>query len=89
MRELGIDPEDAETFVFISDGEAFVKSAAALKVAKHLGGGWRILRVFGVLPRSVLDWGYNILARNRYRWFGRYDTCMVPSPEISDRFIDD
>ncbi len=89
MREFGIDPDDAETFIFISDGEALTKSDAALRLAQHLRGGWRALRLFRFLPRPVRDWGYDILARNRYRWFGRYDTCMVPSPEIRDRFIVD
>ena len=89
MREFGIDPDDAATFIFISDGEALTKSDAALKLAEHLGGGWRALRLFRFLPRPVRDWGYDILARNRYRWFGRYDTCMVPSTENRDRFIVD
>lgn len=87
MREFGIDPDDAETFIFISDGEALTKSDAALKLAQHLRGGWRVLRIFRFLPRPVRDWAYDILARNRYRWFGQYDTCMVPSTEIRDRFI--
>ncbi len=89
MREFGLDPDHPETFVFVSEGNALTKSDAALALIDHLKGGWRILRVFRLLPRSVRDWGYGIFARNRYRWFGRYDTCMVPSPEIRDRFIND
>jgi predicted DCC family thiol-disulfide oxidoreductase YuxK len=89
MREFGVDPNNAETFIFVSDGRALTKSDAALALANHLRGGWRIVRVFRFLPRSVRDRAYGILARNRYRWFGRYDTCMVPSPEIRDRFIND
>lgn len=89
MRECGLDPENAETFVFISDGEAFTRSEAALRLAGHLRGGWRVLRVFRLLPRPIRDWAYDVLARNRYRWFGQYDTCMVPSPEIRERFIVD
>ena len=89
MQELGIDPEDAETFVFISNGQALTKSEAALEIAQHLRCGWRALRVFRFLPRPVRDSAYGVLARNRYRWFGRYDTCMVPSAEIRDRFIND
>ena len=89
MREFGFDPKDAETFIFISDGEALTKSDAALKLARHLRGGWRFLWFFRFLPRPVRDWGYGVLARNRYRWFGRYDTCMVPSAETCERFIID
>jgi len=89
MRQFGIDPSDAETFVFVSEGEVMIKSDAALALAKHLRGGWRFLRVFRYVPRPVRDWAYGIFARNRYRWFGRYDSCMVPSPEIRSRFIND
>ncbi len=89
MHELGIDPSDAETFVVISGGKALTKSDAAIRLTQHLRGGWNFLRVLGVLPRPVRDWAYGIVARNRYRWFGRYDQCMVPSPDIRDRFITD
>lgn len=87
MREHGVNPDDAETFVFITDGEALTRFDAVLAVAQHLRGGWRVLRIFRFLPRSVRNWGYGIVARNRYRWFGRYDTCMVPAAEVRDRFI--
>ena len=87
MRELGIDPEDAETFVLISEDAVFVKSDAALELTKHLGGAWKVLSAFRVLPRGLRDWGYDIFARNRYRWFGRYDECMLPSPGAEARFI--
>jgi len=87
MRELGIDPSDAGTFVVISGGEAFTRSDAAIRLTQHLRGGWKVLRVLGVLPRPMRDWAYGIVARNRYRWFGRFDQCMVPSSEIRDRFI--
>ena len=89
MQELGVDPEDAETFVFVSDGQAFTKSDAALKIAQHLRGGWRSLRFFRFVPRPVRNWVYVVFARNRYRWFGRYEQCMVPSAEISERFVID
>ena len=89
MRELGIDPSDTETFVVISGGEALTKSDAAIRLTRHLRGGWKVLRVFGILPRPMRDWMYGVIGRNRYRWFGRYEQCMVPSPEIQDRFIAD
>lgn len=89
MRELGIDPEDAETFVFVSGGEAFVKSDAAFELTRHLRSPWRALGVFRILPRRLRDWGYDVFARNRYRWFGRFDECMVPSRGNMARFIMD
>ena len=89
MRDLGIDPMDAETFVLLSDGKVFVQSDAAIKLSGYLRGGWKTLRLLRIIPRPIRDWAYGILARNRYRWFGRYDQCMVPSAEIRDRFIND
>ena len=89
MQELGLDPSDAETFVLIYDDEVFVKSDAAIKLSGYLQGGWKLLSLFRIIPRPIRDWAYGVLARNRYRWFGRYDQCMVPSEEIRDRFVVD
>ncbi len=89
MLELGLDPRDAETFVLIVDNEAFVKSNAAIRLSGYLRGGWKWLGVFRIVPRPIRDWVYGLIARNRYRWFGRYDQCMVPSMEIRDRFVID
>ena len=89
MQELGLDPRDAETFVLIVDNEAFVKSDAAIRLSGYLRGGWKLLRVLRIVPRPIRDWAYGMFARNRYRWFGRHDQCMVPSVEIRDRFVID
>lgn len=89
MRELGINPDDADTFVFVSDGEALTRFDAVLALTRHLRAGWQILRLFRIVPRPVRNWAYGVVARNRFRWFGRYDTCMVPAAEVRDRFIID
>lgn len=64
------------------------KSTAALTIAKHLSGLWPILYVFIIVPKFLRDWVYDIIARNRYKWFGKKDQCMIPSPELKDRFFD-
>jgi predicted DCC family thiol-disulfide oxidoreductase YuxK len=64
------------------------KSRAALFVSSTLGGWWPMLGVFGVLPTAILDAAYDLIARYRYRFFGRYETCPVPAPEHRQRFID-
>ena len=89
MRELGFDARDAKTFVLLADGKAYVRSDAAVRVSRYLGGGWRLLGAIRIIPRPVRDWAYDIVARNRYRWFGRADTCMVPTPELRARFMQD
>jgi predicted DCC family thiol-disulfide oxidoreductase YuxK len=65
----------------------FVKSDGALRVARYLGGAWKAALVLGVIPRFIRDAAYDAFARIRYRVFGRYDTCPLPSPEERARFL--
>ena len=87
MREFGFSPEDVKTFVLVSGGRSYVKSDAAIRVASHFRGAWKLLGAIRIFPRSVRDWAYDVVARNRYRWFGRTESCMVPAPEVRARFI--
>lgn len=87
LREFNFNPDDAKTFVLISGGEAYVKSAAAIRVARQFRGAWKLLAAFWVIPRPVRDYLYDVVARNRYRWFGRLEACMVPTPELANRFL--
>jgi predicted DCC family thiol-disulfide oxidoreductase YuxK len=66
----------------------FVRSTAALKLAAYLGGFWKFFLAFRVFPAPLRDYLYDKFARNRYRIFGRYDTCLLPPPEVRARFID-
>jgi len=66
----------------------YVRSAGALRTARYLAGPWRLTRTLAVIPRPVRDWGYDLFARWRYRMFGRYDSCPIPTPEQRTRFID-
>ena len=86
-RSQGLDSADVQTFLLISAGKTLVRTDAAIAVASSFGGVWRILRVFKLVPRGARDWIYSTVARNRYRWFGRTDVCMIPSPEVKDRFV--
>jgi len=71
------------------DGDIILtKSDAVLKISRQLSGGWKLLYIFKVIPGSWRDWLYDIVASNRYRWFGKRDQCMVPTPEIQSRFLD-
>lgn len=89
MRELGFSPGDAKTFVLVAEGRPFVRSDAAIRVAAYLRGAWKALGLIGALPRPIRDWGYDVVANNRYRWFGRKESCMVPTPALRARFIQD
>jgi predicted DCC family thiol-disulfide oxidoreductase YuxK len=81
---------DSVIFVDQSSGteQVFVRSHAALKIAGYLGGWWKLLLVFYVLPRPIRDFCYDLVAKYRYRFFGKHDNCLLPSPEVRARFLD-
>lgn len=80
-------PADTDSFVLIEDGRAYTKSSAALRVCKHLKGAWKAFRLFVIVPKSMRDAAYEIFAKNRYKWFGKKDSCMLPSKDIRKRFL--
>jgi predicted DCC family thiol-disulfide oxidoreductase YuxK len=78
-----------DTLVLVENGRVFLRSTAALRVVRGLRFPWPLAFVLVVVPRPLRDWVYDIVARNRYRWFGRRDVCMVPTPELRARFLSD
>jgi predicted DCC family thiol-disulfide oxidoreductase YuxK len=78
---------DIESVVFLVPPDYFLKSAAILHLFKTIGGGWRFLFFLIIIPKFIRDYIYDVIARNRYRIFGRSESCMVPSAEISERFL--
>jgi predicted DCC family thiol-disulfide oxidoreductase YuxK len=83
----GLDPLDYESNILIADGRAWFKSEGTIRMWEGLGWPWSMMRVFRVLPRPLRDQGYEVLARNRFRLFGRRDVCFVPTPDIAARFL--
>lgn len=77
-----------DSIVLLEDGRVFVESDAALRIARGLRFPWPLLASLLALPRFVRDPAYRVVARRRYRWFGRKDSCMVPTPELRARFLD-
>jgi len=88
FQSHGLDLTDLQTFVFAAEGKMFLRSDAAIEVVSRFGGAWRIFRIFQLVPKVLRDSIYSFVARNRYRWFGRNETCMVPTAEIKERFLD-
>lgn len=87
--ERGIDPEELDSIVLIEPGVAyFKKSTAALEISKGLSGGYSMLKYFSFLPEGLRDGIYDIIANNRYKWFGKKDACMIPTPELKAKFLD-
>lgn len=91
-RELlvrhGIDPDDPVSFLLLEQGHGYTDTDGITRVLRSLGGRWAmagmLVRVF---PRFIRDPSYRWIARNRYRLFGRHDTCLLPSNETADRFL--
>jgi predicted DCC family thiol-disulfide oxidoreductase YuxK len=77
-----------DSIVLVEAGVVYVRSAAALRIARRLGFPWALGYGLMVVPRPLRGAIYDLVARRRYRWFGRRETCMVPGPGIRDRFLD-
>ena len=77
-----------DSIVLVDDGRLYVRSTAALRIARRLRFPWPLLWVFMAVPRPLRDWVYDVIARHRYGWFGKRETCMVPTKEIRDRFLE-
>ena len=87
LKDCGLNPETTDTFVLIEGQSHFTKSDAILKVATYLSGIWPLFRLFSLIPRPIRDPAYHLIARNRYTWFGKRNTCMIPSKELLVRFL--
>ncbi|MFL6586442.1 MAG: thiol-disulfide oxidoreductase DCC family protein [Luteimonas sp.] len=83
----GIDPADPVSFLLVDGDAAWHDSDGVIEVLRRLGGAWRAAFVLRGVPRAVRDRAYRLLARNRYRVFGRRETCMVPPAEARARFL--
>ena len=93
VERFGGNPDELTSFGVVADyrtnrARMFIRSRAALFVAGELGWPWKAAVMFRVLPTAILDRAYDVVARNRYRVFGRYDQCLIPSPEVRRRFIE-
>ncbi|NOT70861.1 MAG: thiol-disulfide oxidoreductase DCC family protein [Hyphomicrobium sp.] len=86
-QHFGLDPVDYETNILIADGRAWVKSEGSIRMFEGLGFPWSLAAAFRILPLGVRDRGYELLARNRFRIFGRRDVCFAPDASIKDRFL--
>lgn len=88
LEKYSLNTTDVDSIVLIKSGKAFVRSTAALQIASQLNGLWPLLSLFKIVPTFFRDGIYNRIAKNRYRWFGKKDACMIPTPELKSRFLD-
>ncbi len=79
--------EDVDSIILIEDDKAYMHSTAGLRVARGLGGIWSLGYVFIIVPAFIRDWAYKLFAKYRYRLFGRQEACMLPTPDVRERFL--
>jgi predicted DCC family thiol-disulfide oxidoreductase YuxK len=87
LKQYNLPATDFGSFTLVQDNKVYTKSTGALKVAKQIKGAWSSLSVFIIVPKFIRDAVYTWIAKNRYRWFGKKDSCMIPTPELKGRFL--
>ena len=87
LQKYQLPQTSFNSFVLIEEGKAYTRSTAALRVARKLRGLTKLLYGFIIVPLFIRDGVYNLISRNRYKWFGKKETCMVPTPELKNRFL--
>lgn len=81
-------PQETDSIVFVHMDQFYIESEAALEIARLLPYPWKVASIFKIVPRTLRDKIYRWIARNRYRWFGKRDTCRMPTPEEIESFLD-
>ncbi|EKF35206.1 MULTISPECIES: thiol-disulfide oxidoreductase DCC family protein [Bacillus] len=87
LKENGLPLDEFNSFIYIEEGTLYMKSTGILRAARHLKGIYRWSYLLLIIPRPIRDWCYQLIAKNRYKWFGQKTSCMVPTPDIQKRFL--
>lgn len=88
LKQFHLPPDALNSFILLKDNQIYTKSTGALKVAKALNGLWPMLYIFIIIPAFIRNSVYDLIAKNRYRWFGKKESCTIPSPALKDLFYD-
>jgi predicted DCC family thiol-disulfide oxidoreductase YuxK len=87
LERYKIDWTKNDSFVLIDNNKAYQKSTAGLRLYNKLAWYWKWTQFFWIFPKFIRDGVYSFIARNRYKWFGKKEECMVPTPEMKNRFL--
>ena len=87
VSKYGIDTSKTDSIVLIENDRVYLKSSAALRIARGLNSAYPLLYGFMIVPRFLRDWVYDFIARNRYKWYGKKESCMIPTPELQLKFL--
>jgi len=88
LPQFSVDLNKIDSIVLVENKELYTKSTAALRIARRLSGLWPILYVFIIIPKFIRDWFYDFIAKNRYKWWGKQESCWVPTPDLQSKFYD-
>mgnify|MGYP002712976062 FL=1 len=89
VKQFHIETKKVDSILlYTNNGDLFVKSTAALKIAKDLRFPVSLWRICLIVPAVIRNWVYDVVARNRYKWFGKKESCMIPTPALQARFLD-
>jgi predicted DCC family thiol-disulfide oxidoreductase YuxK len=87
LLKFGLDPSKLHSIIVLDDGKLYERSDAALKIVSRLAQPWPLFAAFRIFPRFFRNWIYDLVAKNRYRIFGKQDSCMIPTPATKARFV--
>jgi len=88
LRKFNLPADTFNSFLLVEDDHYYTRSTSALRIARSLSGGWPLLYAFMIVPRFIRDAVYNLIAKNRYKWFGKREACWVPTPDLKKKFLD-
>lgn len=88
LQKFNLPLDTFNSFILVENDKIYTRSTGVLRMLKHLGGTWALLYAFIIIPPFIRDAVYNLIARNRYRWFGKKETCWVPTPELKRKFLE-
>jgi predicted DCC family thiol-disulfide oxidoreductase YuxK len=87
LKQHGKEDYDLNSIIFIDENRLYLQSTAALMIAKYLDGGWFLLPLLMIIPKFIRDVCYRFIAKNRYKWFGKHESCLIPSKENNELFL--
>jgi predicted DCC family thiol-disulfide oxidoreductase YuxK len=87
IAKFDVDTSKTDSILLIDQDKIYAKSTAALKIAKELSGAYPLLYGFMIIPNFIRNWVYDFIAKHRYKWFGKTDMCMIPTPELKNKFL--
>jgi predicted DCC family thiol-disulfide oxidoreductase YuxK len=87
LKKFNLPANDFNSFILVEGDHIYTRSTAVLRMLKKLGRGWNLFYVFIIIPTFIRNVIYNRIAKNRYKWYGKRDECMIPTPELKERFL--